>query len=167
MLLKWENNTEQEIEAIMGRYAALPRHIAKKHLQASMKRTLTDGVPILRSVTPPTGVRRGRRRRGSFVALNRTTGQLRRSVTTKAKYIGRNADGVVYGVVGYRAGFNSRKAIWMEYGTRRGIRPQQLIHQFMQRYAGPSLARLRSEMASALEKAANEVAAGRNPGRNP
>ncbi len=166
MLLKWENNAEQEIEAIMGRYAALPKHIAKKHLQAAMKRTLKDGVPVLRSVTPPLGVRRGRRKKGSFVPQNKSTGALRRSVTTKSKYIGRNADGVVYGVVGYKAGFNSRKAIWLEYGTRRGIRPQQMIQQFMQRYSGPSLNKLKAEMLAALEKAANEVASGKNPTRS-
>ena len=165
MLLKWENNVEEEIQALIDRYASLPRHIAKKHLQAAMKQTVKDGVPILRSVTPPLGVRRGRRRAGAFVPQNKSTGDLRRSVTTKSKYIGRNADGVVYGVVGYKAGFNSRKAIWLEYGTRRGIRPQQMIHQFMQQYGGPSLTKLKSELLNALDKAAKEVAGGKNPGR--
>jgi len=165
MLLKWENNVEEEIQSLIDRYAALPRHIAKKHLQAAMKQTLKDGVPILRSVTPPLGVRRGRRRKGAFVPQNKSTGELRRAVTTKSKYIGRNADGVVYGVVGYKAGFNSRKAIWLEYGTRRGIRPQQMIHRFMQQYGGPSLARLKTEMVNSLDKAAKEVAGGKNPGK--
>ena len=97
---------------------------------------------------------------------NKSTGNLRRAVTTKSKYIGRNADGVVYGVVGYKAGYESRKAIWLEYGTRRGIRPQQMIHRFMQQYAGPSLAKLQVEMVSALEKAVKEVAGGKNPGKS-
>lgn len=163
--LKWENNAQAEIEALMGRFAALPRHIAKKHLQAAMKRTLKDGVPVLRSVTPPLGVKRGRRKKGAFVPQNKATGDLRRSVTTKSKYVGRNADGVVYGVVGYKAGLQSRKAIWLEYGTRRGIRPQQMIGQFMQRYSGPSLAVLQKEMAAAFEKAVREEAGGKNPGR--
>jgi hypothetical protein len=35
----------------------------------------------------------------------------------------------------------------------------------MQRYAGPSLVRLQKEMAAALDKAANEIAGGKNPGR--
>jgi hypothetical protein len=165
MLLKWENNVEEEIQALIDRYAALPRHIAKKHLQAAMKQTVKDGIPILRSVTPPLGVRRGRRRNGAFVPQNKSTGELRRAVTTKSKYIGRNADGVVYGVVGYKAGFNSRKAIWLEYGTRRGIRPQQMIYRFMQQYGGPSLTKLKSELLSAIDKAAKEVAGGKNPGR--
>ncbi len=163
--LRWDNNAQAEIEALMGRYAALPRHIAKKHLQAAMKRTLKDGEPILRSLTPPVGAKRGRPKKGAFVPQNKSTGKLRRAVTTKAKYIGRNADGVVYGVVGYKAGMESRKAIWLEYGTRRGIRPQRIIGQFMQRYAGPSLVRLQKEMAAALDKAANEIAGGKNPGR--
>lgn len=167
MLLKWENNVEEEIQALIDRYAALPRHIAKKHLQAAMKRTLKDGIPILRSVTPPLGVRRGRRRAGAFVPQNKSTGNLRRAVTTKSKYIGRNADGAVYGVVGYKAGFNSRKAIWLEYGTRRGIRPQQMIHRFMQQYGGPSLTKLKVEMANALDKAAKEIAGGKNQGYTP
>jgi hypothetical protein len=167
MLLKWENNVEEEIQTLIGRYAALPRHIAKKHLQAAMKRTLKDGIPILRSVTPPLGVRRGRRRKDAFVPQNKSTGALRRAVTTKSKYIGRNADGVVYGVVGYKAGYESRKAIWLEYGTRRGIRPQQIIHRFMQQYAGPSLSTLKSEMVNALDKAQKEIAGGKNQGYTP
>jgi len=164
IILGWNKNPKDEIQALMDRFSALPRYIAKKHLQAAMKRTVADGVPVLRQLTPPLGVTRGRRRKGSFTALNRTTGNLRRSATTKAKYIGRNAEGVVYGVVGYRAGFNSRKAIWLEYGTRRGIRPQNIIEQFKQRYGQPSLARLATEMANALEKGAKELASGKNPG---
>lgn len=158
--LRWSNNPEQEIQAIMDRFAALPRHIAKKHLQAAMKRTMKDGVPVLRALTPPTGVRRGRMRKGE----KRTTGALRRAVTTKAKYIGRNKDGLVYGIVGYKAGHESRKAIWLEFGTKR-IQPRRMIEQFRQQYGGPSLAKLTTEMAAALEKGAKELAAGKNPGK--
>lgn len=164
--IKWEGNFADEIEALMGRYASLPKHIAKKHLQAAMKRTLKDGVPVLRSVTPPLGVRRGRRKKGAFVPQNKSTGALRRSVTTKAKYIGRNADGVVYGVVGYKAGMQSRKAIWLEYGTRYGIHPREMIAKFMAAYKGPSLAILKAEMAAAFDKAVKEAESGKNPGRN-
>lgn len=158
--LTWKNNPEAEINAIMGSFAQFPRHIAKKHLQAAMRRTMKDAVPVLKQVTPPIGVTRGRRAKG----VKRTTGALRRSVTTKAKYIGRNADGTVYGVVGYKAGFESRKAIWLEFGTTQ-IKPRLMIEQFKQRYAGPSLAKLQYEMAAALEKAAKELAAGKNPTR--
>lgn len=158
--LTWANNPQAEIQALMNRFAALPRHIAKKHLQAAMKRTMKDGVPILRSFTPPVGVRRGRRRKGEI----RSTGRLRRAVTTKARYIGRNADGVVYGVVGYKYGFESKKALWLDEGTKY-IEPRGILRQFHAAYDGPSLSKLKSEMAAALEKAANELASGKNPGR--
>ena len=159
--LRWDNNPDAQIQSLIDRYAALPRHIAKKHLQAAIKRTLKDAVPVLRGVTPPVGVTRGRRRKGE----KRSSGALRRAVATKAKYIGRNADGVVYGVVGYKYGMESRKAIWLEFGTTRGIRPRNIISQFSQQYAGPSVEKLKAEMAAALDKAANEFASGKNPGR--
>lgn len=158
--LRFSNNPEGEIQSLMGRFYALPRHIARKHLQAAIRRTIKDGVPVLRSVTPPIGVRRGRLRQGE----RRSTGALRRAVTTKAKYVERNAAGTVYGVVGYRASFDSRKAIWLQYGTPK-IQPRRMAERFTQQYGGPALATIRAEMASALEKAAKELAAGKNPGR--
>jgi hypothetical protein len=157
--LRWDNNMQAEIAAMMDRYKSLPKWIAKKHLMAAMRRTLKDGVPMLRAVTPPVGVRRGRLRKGE----KRTTGALRRSVTTKAKYVGRNADGAVYGVIGYRAGMESRKALWLEFGTKR-VEPRRIVAAFLQRYGGPSLSRLKAEMASAFEAAGREVASGKNPG---
>lgn len=157
--LKWENNPQAEIEALMKRFAELPRHIAKKHLQAAMKRTMKDGVPILRGFTPPIGVTRGRRKKG----VTRSTGALRRAVTTKSKYIGKNADGVVWGVVGYKYGVESRKALWLDEGTKY-IAPRRILSQFRSAYDGPSLEKLKTEMAAALEKAAAELASGMNPG---
>lgn len=148
------------ISALMARYSALPRHIAKKHLQAAMKRTLANGVPVLRRHTPPMGSRKGRRKKG-----DRSTGDLRRAPTTKAKFIGRNADGVVWGVLGFKYGFQSRKAIWMENGTVKGITPRRIVENTMAEYGQPSAQRLASEMGSALEKAAAELAAGMNPTR--
>jgi hypothetical protein len=134
------------------------------------------GVPILKSLTPKGGTRtqRNKLKRGSggrFVAgsgkkMRVRGGALRRAVTTKSKYIGRNRDGVVYGVVGYKAGMESRKAIWLEFGTSRGISPRNIMEQFRARYGGPAASRLAAEMAAALEKAAAELASGMNPTRN-
>ena len=157
--LTWQNNPNGDIQALMARFAELPRHIAKKHLQAAMRRAIKDGVPVLRSLTPPLGVTRGRAKKGE----KRTTGALRRAVTTKAKYIGKNADGVVYGVVGYKYGIESRKALWLDRGTVR-ISPRLIMQQFHQQYDGPALEKLKAEMAAALEKAAIELASGKNPG---
>jgi hypothetical protein len=172
--LRWKNNPEQEIQALMDRFAALPRHIAKKHLQAAMKRTMKGGVPVLKAITPKGGARNvtaatTRNSKGQFTAGSGKKsrvkgGALRRAVTTKSKYIGKNADGMVYGIVGYRAGLQSRKAIWLEFGTK-NIRPQSLIERFKRQYGGPSLATLTTEMAAALEKGAKELAAGKNPGK--
>lgn len=155
--LKLQNNPEKEIRSLIAKFAELPRSVARKHLQAAMRRTIKDAVPVLRSVTPPIGGTRGRRKKGV-----RATGALRRSVTTKAKYIGKTSSGAVYGVVGYKASFESRKAIWLQYGTSRGIQPRRMLEQLEQAYAGPSLEKLKTELAAALEKAAADL--GRSPG---
>jgi hypothetical protein len=193
---------DAQIEALMSRYASLPKHIAKKHLQAAMKRVLKDGLPILRAATPVgsaewkfsrakkirssqkgskgqfmkgSGQYQGTNGRGKF-AVGRAakaklagkvskSGDLRRAATTKARFIGRNADGVVYGVLGYKYGSESRKALWLEFGTKRGVRPRRIIDQVMREYGGPSANRLAAEMATAFEAAARELNSGKNPGR--
>jgi len=143
---------------------------------ALMARFMRDGVPVLKSVTPKGGTRTvraalkrgagGRFVEGSGKKSRVRGGALRRAATTRAKYIGRNKDGIVYGVVGYKAGFESRKAIWLEFGTSRGVKPRNLIEQFRARYGGPAASRLAEEMSRALEKAANELASGMNPTRS-
>jgi hypothetical protein len=173
--LNWDG-MQGEIGALMARFNELPRHIAKKHLIAALKRVMKDGVPILKAVTPKGGTRtvRAALKRGAggrFVAGSGKKsrvrgGAMRRAVTAKAKYLGRNRDGVVYGVVGYKAGIESRKAIWLEFGTSRGVKPRNLIDQFRARYGGPAASRLADEMSRALEKAANELASGMNPTRS-
>jgi hypothetical protein len=173
--LNWDG-MQGEIGALMARFNDLPRHFAKKHLIAALKRVMKDGVPILKAVTPKGGTRtvRAALKRGAggrFVAGSGKKsrvrgGAMRRAVTAKAKYLGRNRDGVVYGVVGYKAGIESRKAIWLEFGTSRGVKPRNLIDQFRARYGGPAASRLADEMSRALEKAANELASGMNPTRS-
>jgi hypothetical protein len=156
-----KNDPVAECQAMIARFDEFPRHIARKHIQASMRRAIKNGIPVMRSVTPPVGVRRGRRKKGE----KRSTGALRRSVTTKAKYVAKPGHGAVYGVIGYKGGFESRKAIWLQYGTRRGLASRQMLEQFHQQYDNVSLARLTTELAVGIEKAAAELAAGKNPGR--
>jgi len=155
--IKIDPSINSDISALMARFAELPRHIARKHLQAAMRRAVKDGVPVLRRWTPPTGTRRGRRKAGE----RRSTGDLRRAVTTKAKYIPKG--GVVYGVLGYKYGWESRKAIWLDRGTKT-IRPRSMIDHTMATYGGPCSRTLAKEMAAALEKAAKELESGKNPG---
>lgn len=154
----------EEIAALIARFRELPRHIARKHLAAAMKRAMKPGIPVLRRNTPPIGTRRGRRKAGEKAA---STGALRRSVIAKAKAVpGRSGAGVAYGVLGYRHGMESRKAIWLEFGTRRGIAPRRMASKSLDEVRGPAAAALTREMAVALEKAAAEVAAGKNPTRS-
>ena len=168
--LSWDSSFEpnsydgnRHIRRLMQSYKTLPRHIAKKHLKASMRRTLKPGVSILRSVTPPVGTRRGRRRKGE---KKRSTGELRRSVTVKAGQTGNNLafGAFIWGVLGYRFKGQDRKAIWLNYGTSNGVRSYDMIGQAMSKLGPISAQRLASEMATALEKAAEEVAGGKNQG---
>jgi hypothetical protein len=153
-----QGDIDAQVKAIMSRYKALPGHIAKKHLGAAMRRTLADGVPVLRRFTPPLGTRRGRLPKGE----KRSTGAMRRSVTTKAKVI--LARNVAYGVLGYKYGDQSHKAIWMEKGTK-AIKPQRMVAKAMSAYGPISSSRLAAELAAALEKASKELEAGLNPTR--
>jgi hypothetical protein len=162
-----KNNPQAELQSLIDAFSFFPRHIAKKHLQAVMKRTTAGGVPILKAVTPKrkTKVVFGRNKAsGEYTATKVKGGALRRSVTSKAKYVGRSGAGNVYGVVGYKAGPESRKAIWLQEGTKT-INPRAIMEQFHSRYSGPALSKLTAEMAAALEKAAKELAAGKNPTR--
>ena len=154
-------DNDEAIKVLMARYRALPRYIAKKHLKASMRRVIKPGVPVLRKNTPPLDTRRGRRKKGE---KKRSTGSLRRSVTTRVGQTGRNADGFVWGVLGYRAGIESRKAIWLEFGTANGVRPFQMTEKTLQELGQPAAKALAKEMALALDKAVKELASGKNPG---
>lgn len=145
-----------EIASMIGRFRDLPRHIARKHLAAAMRRAMKPGVPILRRNTPPLGTRRGRRKAGE---KPQSSGALRKSVTAKSKSVG----GVAYGVLGYRHGWESRKAIWQEFGTKRGVPAKHMAANSMTQIRGPAAATLVREMAIALERAATDL--GKAPGR--
>jgi len=159
--LDWQG-TRKDVAHLMAAYAKLPRHIAKKHLQASMKRAMKGGVPVLKGVTP-----KGKRR--MVVAKEgakpkNIAGALRRAVIAKSRYIGRNKDGVVFGTIGYKAGFESRKSLWLEFGTNRGIKPHGILQRFLAAYSGPVVGKLEKEMADALEMAARELDSPYNKG---
>lgn len=158
--MNWDKMS-REIADLAADFKKLPPHIGKKHMLASMRRAIKEagGVQKLRANTPPVGTRRGRRKKGE----KRSTGELRRSVTTKARWIGRNRDGVAVAGLGYKYGWNSRKAIWAEYGTKwqKGIAMMQRTFESIR---GPVASKLAGQMAAALEKAANEVSGGKNKG---
>jgi phage gpG-like protein len=142
-------------------YESLPAHIGKKHLLASMRRAIkaSGGVQKLRANTPPTNVRRGRRKKGE----KRSTGELRKSVTTKARWIGRNKDGWAVAGLGYKYGNASRKAIWHEFGTTR-MQGVAMMQRTFDSIKSQVASRLSVELKNALEKAASEVGGGKNKG---
>lgn len=156
-------DSDEVISGLMDRFRALPKHIAKKHLKAAMRRVLKPGVPILRRHTPPTSTRRGRRKKGE---KPRSTGALRRAVTVRTGQTGNNGDfgSFVYGVLGYKASFESRKAIWLQFGTSGGVKAYQMIESALREFGPIAAQKLATEMAVALEKAASELSSGKNPG---
>lgn len=147
----------------MKAYRSLPKHLAKKHLKSSMRKVLRPAVPILRRNTPPLGTRVGRRKKGEKPI---STGALRRAVTVRTGQTGKNGDfnSFVYGVLGYKAGPESRKAIWLQYGTKGGIPPLRMIEKTLAEFGPIAASRLADEMAKGLEKAAAELQAKKNPG---
>jgi hypothetical protein len=156
-------DADKHIGALMQKFQTLPRHIAKKHLKAAMRRTLKPGIPILRRNTPPLGTRRGRRKAGQ---KPRSTGDLRRRVTTKAGQTGNNNafGSFIWGVLGYRLKGQDRKPIWLNYGTSHGVKAYAMIENTMREFGQVTAQRLAEEMGAALEKASNELANGKNPG---
>lgn len=158
---------EGEIGALMKRYDALPRYIAKKHLKAVMKRANKSAVPALKSNTPVGRTKVVKRTivRGEFREnMKRRGGALRRAAAVRSYFKGNNASGVVVGVLGYKYGWESRKAIWLENGTKRGLSPRRMVATTMATWKGPAAKLLAEELAKALEKAVKEAAAGINPG---
>ncbi len=153
--------TETDTAAItkmIDRFQALPAHIARKHLQAAMRRVLKPAVPILKRNTPPLGSARGRRKKGA-----RKKGALKKAVTVRVGKRGTMTDGFVFGVLGYKQGMESRKAIWLEFGTRY-ITPQRMIDKTMSQFGGVAAQKLEAELVTALDKAVKEFGAGKNPG---
>jgi hypothetical protein len=166
IVLGW-SNVEGQIGELMKRYAELPRSVAKKHLQAAMKRAGKQAIPILKKNTPKAKTRVVFHRQGpagEYGAKKVKGGSLRRAATFTARYKGRNADGAVFGILGYKYGWESRKAIWLEFGTTRGIEPRKMVDKSLaasKAIVGP---RLEAEMAAALEKAVNEANSPMRPG---
>jgi len=157
-----ERKMQREIADLAKSYQDLPKHIAKKHMLAAMRRAIvkSKGVSILRANTPPVGTRRGRRKKGEKA---RSTGELRRAVATKAKWIGNNKSGAAVAGLGYKYGMASRKAIWHEYGTTR-MKGIAMMQRTFEQIRGKVASLLAGELASALDKASAEVAGGKNKG---
>jgi HK97 gp10 family phage protein len=146
------NDLDREIGGLVKALQQLPKNLARKHLKAAVGRAVRPHIKDLRKNTPPEGGgRRGRRKKGE---KPRSSGALRRAVAVRTKAKGLTASAVL----GYRASFESRKAIWLEYGTSRGISPREMVKNTFDQVKGQVQQRLPSELQKALEKAAKDVA---------
>lgn len=148
-----------EYRALAGRFEALPAHISKKHLVAALRKSMRDvkGPQLLRKNTPPLNTKRGRRPAGA----KKSSGALRRSVIVKAKWIGRNKSGAAFAGLGYKYGPESRKAIWLEFGTTY-LAARKMAERTYNEIKGAAASKLSSNLRDALDKATAELAA--NPG---
>jgi hypothetical protein len=150
---------DREIGGIVTAIKRLPAHIARKHLTAATAKAVRPEMKELKKNTPPAGGgRRGRRKKGQ----KGSTGALRRSVavfSAKKKEAG-------YVVLGYRAGEQSRKALWLEYGTSRGLEPKRMMETTLKQIRPKVQKRLPQELRKALAAAVKELASGKNPGRS-
>lgn len=178
-MIQFSIDDDGDIAALMSRFQELPNHIARKHMQAAIRRVMKFAVPHLKRNTPKrrSYVRFGGGRGGrEYTATKIKGGSLRRSVITKASYIRSKADGggVAYGSVGYsrakapaessQSGITqSRKAIWLEFGTEFAF-ARGMVAMTMKQIGKPAAGMLATELAAALEKAANELASKKNPG---
>jgi hypothetical protein len=150
-----------ESRSLAARFRALPAHIGKKHLVASMRKAVRDakGPQLLRKNTPPLNTKRGRKAKGA----KRSTGALRKAVTVKAKWIGRNRDGAAFAGLGYKYGDESLKAIYLEFGTTR-VQARRMAQRTYDEIRGPMRAALSKNLVDALDKAVAELASKKNPG---
>ena len=145
-----------QVGALVKAFDTLPKHIAKKHLKSAMKKALKFAVPVLKSNTP---VGKGYRD-SSGKQVKGSKGALRRAVTVRSKFIGKNKGGFVVGAIGYKHGLQSRNAIWVEFGTKKGIEPQHFMAKTYDQIRGQVSGELTRELAHALEMAAKDSAPG-------
>ena len=144
--IRLEDSIDKEIGQFVAAFNGLQKNIRNKYLKSAVRSAVSPHRATLRRNTPPTGTRRGRRKKGE---KPQSTGALRRAVTV----VVRAKKDVVYGVLGYKAGTESQKALWLEFGTKRGIQPRGIIAKTMAE-AGPSVrAALPAAMAKAFENA--------------
>lgn len=155
--LNWRSMS-RDVADMAKAYQNLPGYLGKRHMLASMKRAIKEagGVQKLRANTPPYGVRRGRRKKGE---KPRSTGALRRAVTTKGRWIGSYKTGAAVAGLGYKYGMESRKAIWHEFGTTQ-MRARGMMQRTFNSIRVPVASRLAKELAIGLERAAKDA----NPG---
>lgn len=164
---------------IAYRYKQLPRHVAYKHMAAAMKRAVrkANGVQTLKQVCrerlnlkgtvvtkdPPKRTKAGafkkgwnrRRRGGEFLKAIDV-------VSSKPKG-GKNPRPLVV-KVGWKYGVESKKALWLEFGTKH-VTPRRMAEETFNRIRGPAMGNMKSELLAALEKAVKDLGQAKDPAK--
>lgn len=158
----FSDKSNRDLDDLIRAYAKLPGSIARKHLKAAIRRSIKPFVPALKSATP------------------RSTGNLRRSVTTVVKFgtkvsrgSGEAFRGTAIGIVGYsRKGKKKNQkgdhSVLVEAGTKprrrkRGgstgtMPPKHMLRDTLAAKKSGILANMEIEMGVSLERATQEAA---------
>lgn len=170
MIYMNSDSLNAQLGALVKVFDKFPKHIAKKHIGAAMKRALKFAVPILKANTPKGGPKiktaaTTRNARGQFTAGSGAKkrvrgGALRRAATTQSKFIGKNKSGFTIGTLGFKYGTDSRNAIWQEFGTAGGIKPKLFMQKTYNQVKSQVAGNLARELALAVESAATDLAPG-------
>jgi len=168
MIYMNSDSLNAQLSALVKVFDRLPKHTAKKHIGAAMKRALKFAIPILKSNTPKGGPKiktaaTTRNAKGQFTAGSGAKkrvrgGALRKAAIAQSRFIGKNKSGFTIGSLGYKYGTESRKAIWQEFGTQKGIEPKLFMQKTYDQVKDQIAGRLARELALALEAAAREQA---------
>lgn len=166
------DKSNRELDDLIRAYAKLPGSLARKHLKASIRRSIKPFVPALKAATP----------RGA-------TGNLRRSVTTVVKFgkkVTRGPNepfrGTAMGIVGFsRKGKKKNQkgdhSVLVEQGSkprrRKGVRgntfgsgqgstgtmpPKHMLRDTLAAKKSGILSNMEIEMGVSLERATREAA---------
>lgn len=158
----FSDKSNRDLDDMIRAYAKLPGSIARKHLKAAIRRSIRPFVPALKSATP------------------RSTGNLRRSVTTVVKFgtkvsrgSGEAFRGTAIGIVGYsRKGKKKNQkgdhSVLVEAGTKprrrkRGgstgtMPPKHMLRDTLAAKKSGILSNMEIEMGVSLERATQEAA---------
>lgn len=135
----------EQVAGLMNKYAEFPQKVASIALRGAMTRAAKGGVSTVRSLTPGGGGR-GRRKQGE----KRSTGAMRKSVTTKSKV----RKGTAYGVLGYKMSGQDRKPIWHEFGTKNGVKAKHMMERAWNIYMPTARGLIVQELTDGLANAA-------------
>lgn len=155
---------QRQVQDLIKRFRELPTNIAKKRMRSAIRKAIKPFEPTLRANTPY------------------RTGQLMRSIISKVKVYDKPTHGAIVSVIGYARGSLQKRrgqfvvsgsghhALLVENGTKPRTRKnggscgtmpaRHMARRTLDATRQPVLSALVSELASALEKATQEIGNG-------